>query len=133
MELQLDPIIPMRVRSKTCKKMVFNKGYIHPIRGKTYEEYYGEEKGRAKRENQSRKMKGHRPWGNPQGASKPCLAIKGGKIIARFPSAVGAARVLGLRESTIRRYIKGKIRHPANGWQWFYEAESWKWCDILRI
>ena len=42
MELHLDPIIP--VTRVVNGHNVFNKGYRHGLRGKTYEEYYGEER-----------------------------------------------------------------------------------------
>ena len=39
MELRLDPEIP--VTRVVNGHNVFNKGYHHGLRGKTYEEYYG--------------------------------------------------------------------------------------------
>ena len=61
---------------------------------------------------------------------KPCLAIHGGKIVARFPSTIDAGKQMGLNKSTIQKYIKGKTK-PGNGWRWFYEAESWKWAELI--
>ena len=61
---------------------------------------------------------------------KPCLAIHGGKIVARFPSTVDAGKQMGLNKNTIQKYIKGKTK-PGNGWRWFYEAESWKWAELI--
>lgn len=130
MELHLDPIVPMlRKNEKGC--YIFNKGYVHPIRGKTYEEYYGQEKGKEKREAQSRKLKGHPYWGGSKAHSRPCVAIHEGKLLARFPTIKEAGECTGVNEATIRKYIGGKIR-ARNGWQWFYENESYKWCDLVR-
>lgn len=42
MELHLDPIIP--VTRVVNGHNVFNKGYRHGMKGKTFEEYYGEER-----------------------------------------------------------------------------------------
>lgn len=42
MELRLDPEIP--VTRVVNGHNVFNKGYHHGLRGKTYEEYYGKER-----------------------------------------------------------------------------------------
>ena len=38
----------------------------------------------------------------------------------------------GLRGKTYEEYLKGRIRQPKNGWQWFYENESYKWCDLIN-
>lgn len=130
MELHLDPVIP--VTRVVNGHNVFNKGYRHGIRGKTYEEYYGEEAGRKKRENMRRKMIGHPYWSNRNAAAKPCVAIHEGRIVARFESATQAAKSLGLNYATVRRYLKGRIQNPKDGWQWFYEKESWKWCDLIK-
>ena len=128
MELQLEPIIPMtRVINGHNS---FNKGYKHPIRGKTYEEYYGEEKAFKKRLKMSQSQKGHPGHGN-KAASKPCVAIHDGRIMARFNSAVEASECLGLNTATIRRYLKNVIK-PKNAWQWFYEKESYKWGKLLK-
>lgn len=129
MELHLDPIIP--VTRVVNGHNVFNKGYRHGIRGKTYEEYYGEEIGRKKRENMSRKMKGHPYWSNRKSAAKPCVVIHQGKLLGRFDSEIEASRQLGMNYATIRRYLKGRIKNPKNGWQWFYENESYKWCHLI--
>ena len=45
MELRLDPEIP--VTRVVNGHNVFNKGYHHGLRGKTYEEYYGKERKKA--------------------------------------------------------------------------------------
>lgn len=128
MELQLEPIIPMtRVINGHNS---FNKGYKHPIRGKTYEEYYGEEKALEKRLKMSQSQKGHPGHGN-KAAAKSCVAIYNGKIMARFESAFEASQCLGLSYATVRRYLKNRIK-PKNGWQWFYEKESYKWVDLLK-
>lgn len=130
MELHLDPIIP--VTRVVNGHNVFNKGYRHGIRGKTYEEYYGEETGRKKRENMSRKMKGHPYWSNRKAAAKPCVVIHQGKLLGRFDSEIEASRQLGMNYATIRRYLKGRIKNPKNGWQWFYENESYKRCHLIN-
>lgn len=129
MELKLDPVIP--VTRVVNGHNVFNKGYRHGIRGKTYEEYYGEEIGRKKREKMSKKMKGHPYWSNNKAAAKPCVVIYQGKLLGRFDSAIEASRALGMNYATIRKYLKGKIKNPKNGWKWFYEDESWIWGELL--
>lgn len=131
MELYLDPIIP--VTRVVDGHNVFNKGYRHGIRGKAYEEYYGEEKGRAKRMKQSQTLKGHPYWSNGLAAAKPCVAIKDGKIAARFNSCIEAARALGVNYATVRKYLKGKIANPKNGWKWFYEDESRIWGELIIL
>ena len=128
MELTLEPIIPMtRVINGHNS---FNRGYIHPIRGKSYEEYYGEEIGRKKRMNISQKMKGHK-YVPHRASDKSCVAIYDGKIVARFDSIIDAARTMGINYSTVRKYIKGKL-HPKNQWKWFIENESYKWASLIQ-
>ena len=114
MELHLDPIIP--VTRVVNGHNVFNKGYRHGLRGKTYEEYYGEERAKEIRKRHSEALKGHPYWSNRRAAAKPCVVIHQGRLLGRFDS---------------RRYLKGRIRQPKNGWQWFYENESYKWCDLI--
>lgn len=129
MELHLDPVIP--VTRVVNGHNVFNKGYHHGIRGKTYEEFYGEEKARKKRESISRKLKGHPFWGNRKARAKPCVAIKDGRIVARFPSAKAASEYVGVNEATVRKYINGVVKCPPYGLRWFYEGESWKWGELI--
>lgn len=129
MELILSPEIPTTI--VVNGRNVFNKGYHHGIRGKTYEEYYGEKAGREKRQKFSRKMKGHPFWGNGASSSKPCVAIYNGKIAGRFKSCIQAAKFMGVQYSTLRRWIKEGMK-PKNGYQWFYENESYKWADLIK-
>lgn len=128
MELTLPPVIP--TTRVVNGHNVFNKGYHHGIRGKTYEEYYGEETGRAKRENMRRKMKGHPFWSNADAAAKSVVAIYEGKVVARFTSAKKASDCMGLNYATIRKYIKGRAK-PRNGWKWFYEKDG-TWFEHLK-
>ena len=128
MELHLDPIIP--VTRVVNGHNVFNKGYRHGLRGKTYEEYYGEERAKEIRKRHSEALKGHPYWSNRTANAKACVVIYEGRLIARFESATQAAKSLGLNYSTVRRYLKSHIR-PKNGWRWFYEKESWKWCGLV--
>lgn len=58
MELRLDPEIP--VTRVVNGHNVFNKGYHHGLRGKTYEEYYGKERAVEIRKRHSEALKGHR-------------------------------------------------------------------------
>lgn len=129
MELRLDPIIP--VTRVVNGHNVFNKGYRHGLRGKTYEEYYGEERAKEIRKRHSEALKGHPYWSNGLAAAKPCVAIKDGKIAARFSSCAEAARAVGVNYATVRKYLKGKIAKPKNGWKWFYEDESRIWGELL--
>ena len=62
MELRLDPEIP--VTRVVNGHNVFNKGYHHGLRGKTYEEYYGKERAVEIRKRHSEALKGHRYWSN---------------------------------------------------------------------
>lgn len=57
MELRLDPEIP--VTRVVNGHNVFNKGYHHGLRGKTYEEYYGKERAVEIRKRHSEALKGH--------------------------------------------------------------------------
>ena len=59
MELRLDPEIP--VTRVVNGHNVFNKGYHHGLRGKTYEEYYGKERAVEIRKRHSEALKGHMP------------------------------------------------------------------------
>ena len=129
MELHLDPIIP--VTRVVNGHNVFNKGYRHGLRGKTYEEYYGEERAKEIRKRHSEALKGHPYWSNRRAAAKPCVVIHQGRLLGRFDSVIDASRSLGINYATARRYMKGRIRQPKNGWQWFYENESYKWCDLI--
>lgn len=130
MELHLDPIIP--VTRVVNGHNVFNKGYRHGMKGKTFEEYYGEERAKEIKRKMSESLKGHPCWTKNKAASKPCVAISEGRIVARFDSCKDAAKALGINYTNIRRYLKGIIKSPRNGWQWFYESESYKWCDLIR-
>lgn len=128
MELTLSPKIPTtRVING---HNVFNKGYHHGIRGKTYEEYYGEEIARKKRENMSKSLKGHRFWSNGNGASKKCVAIHNNSVVARFTSAKKATDVMNVDYATVRRWLKHKIK-PKNGWVWYYEDDL-EYINILN-
>lgn len=131
MELKLSPRIP--VTHVVNGHNVFNKGYRHDLKGKTYEEYYGEEKGKAKRQRMSASMKGHRYWGNGAGSSKKCLAICDGMVVGRFSSISKAAKILGMNDSTIRRYITGEIKSPAHGWRWFFESDIDRYLPLLKV
>ena len=130
MELHLDPIIP--VTRVVNGRNVFNKGYRHGIRGKTYEEYYGEKRAKEIHRKRSEALKGHPCWTKNKAAAKPCVAICDGRIVARFDSCKDAAKALGINYTNIRRYLKGAIKNPRYGWKWFYEKESYKWCDLIR-
>ena len=79
MELHLDPIIP--VTRVVNGHNVFNKGYRHGLRGKTYEEYYGEERAKEIRKRHSEALKGHPYWSNRRAAAKPCVVIHQGKKV----------------------------------------------------
>lgn len=70
MELRLDPEIP--VTRVVNGHNVFNKGYHHGLRGKTYEEYYGKERAVEIRKRHSEALKGHRYWSN---GKRPCLCV----------------------------------------------------------
>ena len=130
MELQLDPVIPMIVRGKDGRPK-FNRGYHSPMKGKTYDEIYGEERARELKRIRSEKLKGHKDYNVCKiHRIVPCVAIHQGRIVARFPSCAQAAKTIGVTRNQITRWIKGRNK-PKNGWQWFYEAESWKWCDLL--
>ena len=127
MELTLPPEIP--ITRLVNGRNVFNKGYHHGMKGKTYEEYYGEELAKQMKKTKSEKLKGHKFWGNANAASKKVIAIKNGKIIARYESAVEAARYACVSYCTIRDYIKGRVR-PRNKIEWFYENDN-TWIDRL--
>ena len=126
MELTFSPKIP--TTRVVNGRNIFNKGYHHGIRGKTYEEYYGEEIGRKKRENMSRSLKGHPFWSNGDAAAKKCLAIHNGKVVARFSSAKKASELMNVDYSTVRRWLKHKVK-PKNGWIWYYEND----LDYINI
>lgn len=129
MELTLPPEIPMtRVVNG---HNIFNKGYHHGMKGKTYEEYYGEELAMKMKKTKSEKLKGHKFWGNTDAASKKVIAIKNGKIIAMYESAVEAARYAGVSYCTIRDYIKGRCK-PKNSIKWFYEKDN-NWYEELQF
>lgn len=129
MELILPPEIPVTIVVNGHN--VFNKGYRHGIRGKTYEEYYGEEVGRKKREDMRSKMKGHPFWGNRLASAKPCVAIHDGMIVGRFESCIQAAKFMDVEYTTVRRWLKKGMKQK-NGYQWFYENESYKWVDLIK-
>lgn len=128
MELTLSPKIPMtRVINGHNS---FNKGYHHDLKGKTYEEYYGEEKAQAMKKAKSEKLKGHPFWSNGDAAAKKVVAIHYGVVVARYSSAIKASQMMGVCYATMRKYIKGKAK-PRNGWQWFYENDG-TWFDYLK-
>ena len=127
MELHLDPVVPMLIRGKDGRPR-FNRGHTNPNRGKTFDEIFGKERSKEIRLKISQYKKSNH--GDMRIHCKPCLAIHDGKIIARFPSTVDAGKQMGLNKSTIQKYIKGKTK-PSNGWRWFYEAESWKWAELI--
>ena len=108
MELHLDPIIP--VTRVVNGHNVFNKGYRHGLRGKTYEEYYGEERAKEIRKRHSEALKGHPYWSNRRAAAKPCVVIHQGRLLGRFDSVIDASMSLGINYATARRYLKGRIR-----------------------
>lgn len=128
MELTLDPVIPMH-RKCPDGHVRFNRGYISPNRGKTFDEIFGKERSKEIRMKISRAKKSN-PGYMSMRRSKPCLAINGGKIIAIFPSTADASRKMGLHRTAVQKYIHQKAK-PKNGWQWFYEAESWKWAELI--
>ena len=130
MELHLDPIIPM-LRKCRDGRMRFNRGYRSPMKGKTLEELYGEERAREIIAKRSEKAKGHPNYCSGLVNAKPCVAIFEGRIVARFPSVKHASRALGISYTGVRRWLDGTFK-PRNGWQWFYENESYKWCDLIR-
>ncbi|HIY88183.1 MAG TPA: hypothetical protein H9824_05710 [Candidatus Bacteroides pullicola] len=102
------------------------------MKGKTLEEIYGIERGSEMRRRMCEYQKGHPNYAKKGVNAKPCVAIHNGRIAARFPSQIDAANAIGVSFQTVNDWVRGKYK-PKNGWQWFYEAESWKWCDILRI
>lgn len=108
MELHLGPIIP--VTRVVNGHNVFNKGYRHGLRGKTYEEYYGEERAKEIRKRHSEELKGHPYWSNRRAAAKSCVVIHQGKLLGRFDSVIDASMSLGINYATARRYLKGRIR-----------------------
>ena len=120
MELRLDPEIP--VTRVVNGHNVFNKGYHHGLRGKTYEEYYGKERAVEIRKRHSEALKGHRYWSNGNAHAFACIAITPEGKWYRFDSITQAAQKLNLNYATVRRYIKRKIK-PQNGWQWFLEKD----------
>ena len=129
MELYLDPIIPMtRVINGHNS---FNKGHHSPRKGKTLAELFGEEKAREilRKMSEGRKKVGSR--GGRGNYHKPCVAIKDGKIGARFKDIRQASQYTGLSYSYLRKGVKRNVVSK-NGWQWFYEKESWKWCDLIK-
>ena len=130
MELQLDPIIPM-LRKGQDGRPRFNKGYHSPNKGKTYAEIFGEERAREIITKRSEKAKGHPNYCSGHAHAKPCVAIFEGRIVARFPSVKHASRALGISYTGVRRWLDGTFK-PRNGWKWFYENESYKWCDLVR-
>lgn len=121
MELRLDPEIP--VTRVVNGHNVFNKGYHHGLRGKTYEEYYGKERAVEIRKRHSEALKGHRYWSNGNAHAFACIAITPEGKWYRFESITQAAQKLNLNYATVRRYIKRKIK-PQNGWQWFLEKDN---------
>ncbi len=130
MELRLDPVVPMLIRGKDGR-MRFNKGYHSPNKGKTYAEIFGEERAREILRKRSEKQKWHKNYNvNNICHSKPCVAIHEGRLVARFHTCKDAAKAVGVSYTGICRWLKG-INKPKNGWQWFYEDESWKWGRLI--
>ena len=129
MELTLDPIIPMLIRGKDGKPK-FNRGHHCPYKGKTFEEHYGVE--RAKQIKQNMRNNWHTPGRKHKGGNynKPCVAICNGKLVARFKNLRQASDSTGMCYDHIGKAVK-KNTVSKNGWQWFYEKESWKWCDLI--
>lgn len=78
----------------------------------------------------SKSMTGRKRDYKCDGAAKKVVAIHDGKVVARFSSAYKASLILGLNYTTIRKYIKGKVK-PKNGWKWFYEKDG-TWFDYLK-
>lgn len=128
MELTFSDTIPMtRVING---RNSFNKGYHHELKGKTYEEYYGEETAKRMRKIKSEKLKGHKFWSNADAAAKKVVAIYNGEIVAMFSSAKKASLAIGVNYTTMRRYLKRKS-NPKNKWLWFYEKDN-TWYDYLK-
>lgn len=129
MELQLDPIVPMLIRGKDGKPK-FNRGHRCPYKGMTFDEYYGKERAGQIRRNM--KANWHTPGRRHKGGNcnKPCIAIHDGRIVARFPNVRQASSLTGISYSHLCRAVNKNIT-SRNGWRWFSEAESWKWCDLL--
>ncbi len=92
MELRLDPEIP--VTRVVNGHNVFNKGYHHGLRGKTYEEYYGKERAVEIRKRHSEALKGHRYWSNGNAHAFACIAITPEGKWYRFESITQAAQEL---------------------------------------
>jgi len=92
MELRLDPEIP--VTRVVNGHNVFNKGYHHGLRGKTYEEYYGKERAVEIRKRHSEALKGHRYWSNGNAHAFACIAITPEGKWYRFDSITQAAQKL---------------------------------------
>lgn len=90
MELRLDPEIP--VTRVVNGHNVFNKGYHHGLRGKTYEEYYGKERAVEIRKRHSEALKGHRYWSNGNAHAFACIAITPEGKWYRFDSITQAAK-----------------------------------------
>lgn len=55
------------------------------------------------------------------GRCKPVVALKDGKVVARYRSTKDAAEALGLNKSTIRGVLKQRRwQHTAGGFEWKY-------------
>ena len=129
MELTLEPVVPM-LRKCRDGRMRFNRGYRSPMKGKTLEELYGEERAREIRMKMSEKQKGHPNYFSGGANAKPCVAIHGGRLVARFASGRDAAACMGVTANSVCRWLKG-TQKPGNGWLWFYEEDSRMWGEML--
>ena len=121
----------MLIRGKDGRPR-FNRGYRCPYKGMTFDEYYGKERAAQIRRNM--KANWHKPGRKHHKGSnynKPCVAIHAGRIVARFPNIMQASSLTGISYSHLCKSVKRNIT-SRNGWRWFYEAESWKWAELLR-
>ena len=130
MELTLEPVVPV-LRKCRDGRMRFNKGYTSPMKGKTLEELYGEERAREIRLKMGRKQKGHPNYFSGEANRKACVALHGGRLVARFASGREAAGRLGVTADAVCRWLKGKARLK-NGWMWFYEEDSRRWGELIN-
>lgn len=73
MELRLEPEIP--VTRVVNGHNIFNKGYHHGLKGKSYEEYYGKERAVEIKKRHSEALKGHKCWSDGTAHAFPCIAV----------------------------------------------------------
>lgn len=128
MELTLPPKIP--VTRVVNGHNVFNKGYVHGLRGKTYEEYYGEEIAKRLKQIRSERFKGHPFWGNNKAHAFRCVAVLPDGKWCIFESITDAAKKMGVNYATLRRYIKRRC-NASNGWKWFLESDN-NWIKLVK-